>query len=110
VCDSVVYDSAVNLFLPSREGDPGAQTAPITVNVNPPSILAGTTTDVDVTVPGAAVGMGVVCQSPALAADLLIGMVRVKAADTVTVRLRNTSTLSAVDSPAADWLFWLARA
>lgn len=74
--------------------------------VDPASIAAGATGETDVTVTGAAVGMGVVAQPPALTAGLVIALVRVKATDTVTIRLYNP-TGGAIDEPSGTWKFWL---
>jgi hypothetical protein len=90
--------------------DSGVNTAKVAVAVNPDSIAAGATLDVDVTVAGAgiAAGQAVAYAPPALTAGLVVAFVRAKAADTVTVRLYN-STAAAIDEPSGSWTFWAVR-
>ncbi len=80
-----------------------------TATVDPASIAAGATLDVDVTVTGADPAVHHLnWQPPALTAGLAISFVRVKATDTLTIRLHNT-TGSAIDEPSGTWAFWLMR-
>ena len=80
------------------------------VSVDPPSIAAGATADVTATVTGVDTStvLGLGFSPPALTAGLVIGLVRVSAANTVTIRLYN-STAAPIDEPAGSWVFWQYR-
>ncbi len=81
-----------------------------TVSVNLASMDTLTSADLDVTIAGAAVGDAVILQPPAadMTAGLLVCQVWVAAADTVTVRVYNSSG-GTINEAAANWIYTLIR-
>jgi len=76
-----------------------------TVSVDPPSIGAGATANVDVTISGLTTDHVVVLQIPAaLEAGLVYGGCVVSAANTLRIRLGNV-TAAAIDGVARDWTY-----
>lgn len=79
--------------------------ARVTVNVNPPSILAGATGTVDVTVTGASATRRdrvVMLPHASLEAGLEVLTTDISATDTVHISIRNNSG-STIDGAALDW-------
>jgi hypothetical protein len=77
----------------------------VSVSVDPPSIPAGQAANVNVTVPGVAVGDDVLAIPPdTLEAGLVPQAASVPAADTIRVRLYNP-TAAAIDGAARTWRF-----
>ena len=76
-----------------------------TVSVDPPSIGAGASVDVDVTVPYLSVGdkVTVVCQE-ALEAGLVLQGASVPTSGTLRIRLYNPSA-AAIDGAELNWLW-----
>jgi len=95
-------------------GAPGAQVPVVapprtpfvaSVSVNPPSIAAATHAEVDVTVTGVHTGDLVTAECPAAVNDDILHVgTRVKATNTVTLRLYNP-TGGAIDDAAQTWAF-----
>lgn len=81
-----------------------------TISVNPASLNATTAADTSITITGAVAGDSVVLNPPTagLTAGMFIVGAWVSAADTVTVRLYN-STGAPIDEAAADWSYTLIR-
>ena len=81
-----------------------------TVSINPSSISAGAVGEETITITGAVVGDEVILHPPAagLTAGLVVCDARVSAADTVKVRLFN-STGAPIDEAAASWIYVLIR-
>lgn len=79
-------------------------TAPLrgSASLNFPSIAAGATAELTITVTGAATGDAVALAPPATLEAGVVGFGRVSSANTVTVRLANV-TSGAVDPAAATW-------
>jgi len=76
-----------------------------TVSVDPPSIAAGATANVDVTISGLTTDHVVLLQIPAaLEAGLVYGGCVVSAANTLRIRLGNVTT-GAIDGIARDWTY-----
>lgn len=73
-----------------------------TADLNFASIAAGATAELTITVPGAASTNAVVLGPPAGLEAGLMATGRVSAADTVTIRLHNT-TAGAIDPADATW-------
>lgn len=82
-----------------------------TVSVNPASISTLAVGEVTVTITGAVEGDSVIMTPPAagLTAGLIVCDARVSAADTVKIRIYN-STGGSVDEAAATWAYCLIRA
>lgn len=79
--------------------------AVMTASVNPASIDATTSAETDVTLSGVGTNDIVIPQVPAsLEVGLAYSGIRVKAADTVALRLSNV-TASPVDAAAKTWTF-----
>jgi len=76
-----------------------------TVSIDPPSIAAGASADIDVAVPGLKTGHVVIamCQGP-LEVGLVPQAAWVPVADTLRVRLYN-STGAAIDGVARGWFY-----
>lgn len=75
-----------------------------TVSVNPPSINANTSANVDVTVSGLATNMIVFVTPPAdLEDDLEFRGVSIPSANTLRLRLRNNNASTPVDGAARTW-------
>lgn len=80
-----------------------------TVNIDPPSIGAGTKATVNVTISGAAVGDLVFLTPPeTIETGLVYVGASVTAADTVTVALYNP-TAAAIDGVSRTWRYLLLR-
>lgn len=81
------------------------------VAVDPASIATVAVGEVTVTISGAVVGDTVIMTPPTagLTAGLIVCDARVSAADTVKVRIYN-STAGAVDEASATWFYTLIRA
>ncbi|RCG31981.1 hypothetical protein DQ384_05415 [Sphaerisporangium album] len=73
-----------------------------TATLDFPSIAAGTTAELTITVTGAVVGNPVALAPPATLTAGLIASGRVTAANTVTVRMANV-TSGAIDPASATW-------
>lgn len=71
-------------------------------SLNFPSIAAGATAELTITVTGAAVGDAVALAPPATVEAGVVWSARVSAANTVTVRMANV-TSGAIDPAAATW-------
>lgn len=81
-----------------------------TVSVNPGSLAAATSAETDVTITGAAVGDIVIMNIPALLEnDIAFSGARVKAADTVSIRLSNIDNTNAVDGASLSWGYIIFR-
>lgn len=76
------------------------------VSVDPANLLANTTAETDVTIPGVEVGDIVIVNVPAsLENDIVYSGVRVSAANTVKLRLSNMDDTNAVNGAALTWRF-----
>jgi len=94
-------------------GDSGTEITYIqrgTVSVNPASLNATTAADTSITITGAQTGDTVILNPPTagLTAGMFVVGAWVSAADTVKVRLYN-STGGAIDEAAANWSYCLIR-
>jgi len=89
---------------------PGVQDGRHLITVDPGSVAPGTYLDVTVTVPGASLQTGVICQPPTtMLTTGLMWNVMGSAVDTVILRLFNP-TATAIDMASnARWHFWLAN-
>jgi hypothetical protein len=80
-----------------------------TVSVNPAEISANASAETDVTISGVAAGDIVILNTPAsLETGLVLSGARVKAANTVSIRLSNI-TGTAVNGGALDWTYTIIR-
>lgn len=81
-----------------------------TVSIDPASIAAGAVGETSVTIAGAAAGDSVIMNPPAagLTAGLIFGGCTVSAANTVKVRIFN-STAGAIDEAAGTWTYAILR-
>lgn len=81
-----------------------------TVSIDPPNILANTTADVSVTIPGVSTDEVVILFPPAaLESGLVYGGSRVTALDTVSVRIGNV-TVGAINGASRSWVYVPLRA
>lgn len=78
------------------------------VSVDLASIAASSAADATLTISGAAAGDSVIINAAGLTAGLLLCQAYVSAADTVTVRLYNT-TAGAIDEASATWYYTLIK-
>lgn len=75
-----------------------------TIDIDPPSIPASTTSAVTATITGLASGDVIIMQPPDLEAGLIFVGEAVTAADTVTVYLRN-DTVAPIDGALKTWRY-----
>lgn len=108
----MVNREAVYDRIPTPQPGPyqkGARRGGKSVSVDLPSIAAGATVEVSVTVPGVVgVNDGVSVKAPV---DLIAGLTftsYVSGDNTVKLRVTNT-TGAAIDAPAKNWKFWVLK-
>jgi len=90
-----------------KEGVQGGWFEVGTITVDPPSIAAGATANVDITVSGAAVGDVIFVMPPSdLEGDLKVLGASVVAANTVRIGLKNEGSV-AVDGVSKEWGYLL---